>query len=108
MPESPSGEARLTRASGDCPLLLRRSRLGRAETTARMKMRTHRRVLLVALFAAFVSDLQAATYTVGGGGQYPDLNSLFAAVDLGPGDVVDVAGGAIYAGNVIVPEEDGG
>ena len=72
-------------------------------------MRTHQKGLFVAMFAACVfSNVQAATYTVGGGGQYPDLNSLFAAVDLGPGDVVEVAGGAIYAGNVIVPEEDGG
>ena len=63
-------------------------------------------VAMALLFGA--GSAGAATYTVGGGGQYPDLNSLFAAVDLGPGDVVEVSGGVIYPGNVVVPEDDGG
>ena len=51
---------------------------------------------------------QATTYTVGPGGQHPTLNALFAAVDLQPGDVVEVMGGTTYAGNIVVPEADGG
>lgn len=50
----------------------------------------------------------AATYTVGPGGQQPTLNALFAAVDLQPGDVVEVMGGTTYAGNIVVPQADGG
>ena len=71
-------------------------------------MNALRRGFWIALCTASASPAFAATYTVGGGGQYPDLNSLFAAVDLGPGDVVEVMGGAIYPGNVVVPEADGG
>ena len=66
-----------------------------------------RRILFCAALAAS-APAGAATYTVGGGGQYPTLNALFAAVDLGPGDIVEVMGGAIYAGDIVVPEEDGG
>jgi hypothetical protein len=61
------------------------------------------------LYAGAVAPVLAATYTVGPGGQYPTLNAAFQAVDLGPGDVVEVMGGGpAYAGGVIVPEEDGG
>ena len=59
-------------------------------------------------FALCATGASAATYTVGSGGQYASLNALFAAVDLGPGDVVEVSGGEIYAGNVIMPQADGG
>jgi len=64
-------------------------------------------LLLVTLAAAQAAD--AATYTVGPSGQYGTLTALFAAEDLGPGDIVEVAGGgAPYAGGVIVPAADGG
>jgi hypothetical protein len=39
---------------------------------------------------------EAATYTVGPGGQFPTLQAAFNAVDLAPGDVVEVAGGTTY------------
>lgn len=50
----------------------------------------------------------AATYTVGAGGDYPHLNALFAGEDLEPGDVVEVQGGATYAGDIVMPASDGG
>lgn len=52
---------------------------------------------------------QSATYQVGPGRTHPSLPALFAAVDLGPGDVVEVDGdGATYAGGIVMPAADGG
>jgi hypothetical protein len=65
--------------------------------------------LSVALFLLFgASWLQAATYQVGPGRTWTQLQPLFDAVDLGPGDVVEVDGGFTYAGGVILREADGG
>ena len=50
--------------------------------------------LLLLLLTA--GPAEAATYTVGPGGQFPDLQAAFNAVDLGPGDIVEVAGGLTY------------
>lgn len=70
-------------------------------------MRTIRCIPVLALFA-LSAVANAATYTVGPAGDYPDLDTLFEEEDLGPGDVVEVAGGPIYAGDVVMPQEDGG
>ena len=51
----------------------------------------------------------AATYTVGGvGADYPTLNALFAGEDLNGGDIVEVTGGIIYSGDIVMPAADGG
>ncbi|MGH8079098.1 MAG: hypothetical protein ACREP7_00895 [Lysobacter sp.] len=50
----------------------------------------------------------AQLYRVGPGRPQPTLNALFAAVDLAPGDVVEVDGGTTYAGNIVMPAADGG
>lgn len=51
----------------------------------------------------------AATYTVGPGGTYADLPTLFTAVDLEPGDIVEVSSnGSFYAGGIIMRAEDRG
>jgi hypothetical protein len=50
----------------------------------------------------------AATYQVGPGRPHATLDSLFAAIDLEPGDVVEVDGGVTYPGGVIVAAADGG
>lgn len=50
----------------------------------------------------------AATYQVGPTRPNATLNALFAAVDLGPGDVVEVDGNVIYGGNIVMPAADGG
>ena len=51
----------------------------------------------------------ATTYQVGPGRTYASLPALFAAVDLQPGDVVEVDGdGASYPGGIVMPEADGG
>lgn len=66
--------------------------------------------LACALLADLVSaDASAATYQVGPGRTHTNLNALFSAVDLQPGDVVEVDGGGVeYAGQVIMPAADGG
>lgn len=70
-------------------------------------MRAVRPILCLGLGLAAL-PATAATYTVGPvGADYPTLNALFAAVDLGPGDVVEVASG-VYAGGIIMPSSDGG
>ena len=51
---------------------------------------------------------EAATYQVGPTRSYTSLNQLFAAQDLGGGDVVEVDGNVTYAGGVVVPSGDGG
>ncbi len=43
-----------------------------------------------------ISCVQAATYSVGPGATYPTLTAAFNAVDLGPGDIVEVTGGVTY------------
>jgi hypothetical protein len=59
-------------------------------------------------FLAFASvPLHAATWQVGPTRTYHTLSALFAAVDLGPDDIVEVDGNATY-GSVIVPEEASG
>lgn len=60
-------------------------------------------VLMVGLASA-----QAATYQVGPGRTWTQLQPLFDAVDLEPGDIVEVDGGTTYAGNVILRAADGG
>lgn len=50
----------------------------------------------------------ANTYKVGPSRSYTTLNQLFGAVDLQPGDLVEVDGDATYAGGVIIPSADGG
>src|SRR5688572_8437173 len=65
----------------------------------------------VGSFDAFMALLgtPAATYTVGGANaKYATLQALFAAEDLKPGDIVDVTGGIIYPGGIVMPKEDGG
>jgi hypothetical protein len=67
-------------------------------------MRRH--LLLPLLFVA--TPAFAATYQVGPTRTYATLNQLFAAVNLGGGDIVEVDGNVTYAGGVIVPAADGG
>jgi hypothetical protein len=50
----------------------------------------------------------ATTYQVGPSRTYTQLNALFTAVNLGPGDIVEVDGGTTYSGGVVVPQADGG
>lgn len=51
----------------------------------------------------------AATYTVGPSGrQYTQLSTLVDSVDLEPGDIVLVDGGATYNGNIVVRSADRG
>ena len=51
----------------------------------------------------------AATYTVGPTGrQYTQLSQLFDARNLAPGDVVLVDGSAVYDGDIVMGEDDGG
>lgn len=61
------------------------------------------------MIATLAGPLHAASYQVGPGRAYPGLGALFSAVDLGPGDVVEVDGdGALYAGGIVMLESDGG
>jgi hypothetical protein len=62
----------------------------------------------LAFLAILAMPLHAATYQVGPTRVYHTLNALFAAIDLGPDDVVEVDGNATYAGGVVVPEEASG
>lgn len=70
-------------------------------------MRAIRCIPVLILFA-LSAHVRAATYTVGVAGDYPDLDALFDNEDLGPGDIVEVSGGPIYDGGVVMPEDDGG
>lgn len=54
------------------------------------------------------TPLLATTYQVGPSRAYTTLPALLGAVDLEPGDVVEVDGDASYAGGVIVRAVDGG
>lgn len=69
------------------------------------------RAFLVSLALALPTALPAATYQVGPTRSHTHLNALFAAVDLQPGDVVEVDGGVIYdtgTPGIIMPAADGG
>jgi hypothetical protein len=65
-------------------------------------------LMLASTLLAVAPALQAATYHVGPGRQYTQLQPLLDAVDLGPGDVVEVDGGVTYPGDVILRQADGG
>jgi len=62
-----------------------------------------------AVLLALPSFAFAATYTVGPSGrQYTQLSTLMSNVNLEPGDVVLVDGGATYNGNIVVGSNDRG
>jgi hypothetical protein len=63
---------------------------------------------LSAVLVVLAPHAQAAVYTVGSGQQYPNLPALFNAVDLEPGDVVEVRGGETYAGGIVMRGADAG
>lgn len=65
-----------------------------------------RSALLLALAAPSIA--LAATWQVGPTRSYTHLQQLLDAVDLEPGDVVEVDGDATYPGGVIMRAEDGG
>ena len=66
-------------------------------------------VLGLACLQAVPTPAHAATYTVGPAGrQYAQLSTLFDSVDLAPGDVVLVDGSAIYAGDIVMGDDDDG
>ena len=72
-------------------------------------MRFSKPMLGLGLFAAVPLSAAAATYTVGPSGrQYTQLSTLVSRVDLQPGDIVEVDGGATYSGNIIVGDDDSG
>ncbi|MBD8524470.1 hypothetical protein [Pseudomarimonas arenosa] len=62
------------------------------------------------MFAALgcSSLLQAATYQVGPARSHTTLDALFSAIDLEPGDIVEVDGAVTYPGGIIMRAEDGG
>ena len=68
------------------------------------------RLSLVAAAALLLlpPSVHAATYQVGPTRPRATLNALFAAVDLGPGDVVEVDGNVTYGGDIVMPAADGG
>src|SRR5690606_13562190 len=67
------------------------------------------KLLSASLLFLLPMPLLAATYTVGPSGrQYTQLTTLVDSVDLEPGDVVLVDGGATYNGNVVVRSSDRG
>lgn len=67
------------------------------------------RVLSASILFLVSLPLYAATYTVGPSGRdYTQLSALVDDVDLEPGDVVLVDGGATYDGNIIVRSGDRG
>lgn len=68
-------------------------------------------VLSVLALTVLPATAMAATYTVGPPGsarQYTQLSDVFARNDLGPGDIVEVDGGAGYDGGIVVGADDGG
>lgn len=67
------------------------------------------RVLSASILFLVSPPLLAATYTVGPSGRdYTELSDLVDAVDLEPGDLVLVDGGATYSGNIVVRSGDSG
>jgi hypothetical protein len=77
-----------------------------------MDLRMRQFVLIAVAIAASLVDAlsaaSAATYAVGPGRGYATLPALFAAVDLEPGDLVEVDGDTVYPGGIIWPANDGG
>jgi hypothetical protein len=70
-----------------------------------------RRRLPLLVLLALAAPAQAATYSVGPGRTWPDLQAAFNAIDLGPGDVVEVDGGVTYnvaAPGIVMGSVDGG
>ncbi|MCK7594763.1 hypothetical protein [Pseudomarimonas salicorniae] len=66
-------------------------------------------IALVGLLGLAPVAAEAETYQVGPTRGHTSLTSLFNAVDLGPGDIVEVDGdGARYPGGIVMPEADGG
>src|SRR5438045_641059 len=66
------------------------------------------RFVLLGVLLLTGSVAGATTYQVGPARTYTDLNALFAAIDLGPGDIVEVDGNVSYAGDIVMPSSDGG
>jgi hypothetical protein len=66
------------------------------------------RTALALLLVATATPAAGATYTVGSGRQHANLPALFTAVDLEPGDVVEVYGGETYPGGIIMRGADAG
>jgi len=67
------------------------------------------RTAIACAVLALPSVAFAATYTVGPSGrQYTQLSTLVNSVNLEPGDVVLVDGGATYGGNIVVGSNDSG
>jgi hypothetical protein len=61
-----------------------------------MPRRAARRRLPLLVLLALAAPAQGATYSVGPGRTWPDLQAAFNAIDLAPGDVVEVDGGVTY------------
>ena len=79
---------------------------------ARARPARHVRAAAATVLAAGLAaaPLAAANYQVGPGRTYTTLTQLFnsAAVDLGPGDLVEVDGNVTYPGGSIMGSADGG
>lgn len=72
-------------------------------------MRYTKAIFGMGLLVAVPLTAAAATYTVGPSGrQYTQLSTLFNRVDLAPGDIIEVDGGATYSGDIIVGDDDSG
>ena len=65
-------------------------------------------ILITIATLALSGAARAATYQVGPTRPHATLNALFNAIDLGPGDVVEVDGNVIYGGDIVMPAADGG
>ena len=70
--------------------------------------RRFNRLCLVLLLAICFGPIHAATYQVGPARSFTTLDALFSAIDLEPGDVVEVDGGSTYPGGIIMRAADGG
>ncbi len=76
---------------------------------SRHQVRLLARALLAGACLAAPAFALAATYTVGPSGRnYTQLSTLVSNVNLEPGDVVLVDGGATYNGNIVVGSNDRG
>jgi hypothetical protein len=76
-----------------------------------MPRRAARRRLPLLVLLALATPAQGATYSVGPGRTWPDLQAAFNAIDLAPGDVVEVDGGVTYdvaAPGIVMGAGDGG
>lgn len=78
--------------------------LARIQLAARMPGLLWSAVMLL----GWASLCNAATYQVGPTRSYATLDAVFSAVDLEPGDIVEVDGGVTYPGGIIMRAEDGG